>query len=196
MKVESLFDYINTYVSLTAHEKNILTSKITFRSYLKNQYIVQQGDVCKSVSFVLSGCTRVFFIDKKGQEQIISFGIKDWWVADISSFVTQQSADYNVQCLENTEVIQFSYSIIEELYEEIPKMERFFRKIIERSLVASQKRIVRGFSLTAKERYIYFKENYPEIEKRVPQYMVASYIGITREFLSKIRKEMAKDNAN
>ncbi|CAL2105072.1 hypothetical protein T190115A13A_120067 [Tenacibaculum sp. 190524A02b] len=95
--------------------------------------------------------------------------------------------------MENTEVIQFSYNTIEELYEEIPKMERFFRKIIERSLVASQKRIVRGFSLTAKERYIYFKENYPEIEKRVPQYMVASYLGITREFLSKIRKEIAKE---
>ncbi|CAL2076818.1 Crp/Fnr family transcriptional regulator [Tenacibaculum sp. 190524A02b] len=193
MKVESLFDYINTYVSLTANERNILRSKITFRSYLKNQYIVQQGDICRKVSFVLSGCTRVFFIDKKGQEQIISFGIKDWWVADIGSFVTQQAADYNVQCLENTEVIQFSYNTIEELYEEIPKMERFFRKIIERSLVASQKRIVRGFSLTAKERYIYFKENYPEIEKRVPQYMVASYLGITREFLSKIRKEIAKE---
>ncbi|CAL2105071.1 hypothetical protein T190115A13A_120066 [Tenacibaculum sp. 190524A02b] len=77
MKVESLFDYINTYVSLTANERNILRSKITFRSYLKNQYIVQQGDICRKVSFVLSGCTRVFFIDKKGQEQIISFGIKD-----------------------------------------------------------------------------------------------------------------------
>ena len=101
--------------------------------------------------------------------------------------------DYNIQCIENTELFQISYDIIEELYIEIPKLERFFRKIIERALVASQKRIVSNFSLTAKERYLLFKETYPKIEQRVPQYMIASYLGITKEFLSKIKSQLIQN---
>jgi CRP-like cAMP-binding protein len=109
----------------------------------------------------------------------------------MGSFIAQKPADYNVQCIENTELIQISYEANEELYILIPKLERFFRKIVERALVASQKRIVRNFSMSAKERYLIFKENYPKIEQRIPQYMVASYLGITKEFLSKIKSQLA-----
>jgi CRP-like cAMP-binding protein len=151
---------------------------------------VQQGDICSYSSFVVSGCTKTFYMDADGQEHIVMFSIEDWWTSDMGSFISQTPADYNVQCIENTELIQFSYDIIEELYLEIPKLERFFRKIIERALVASQKRIVRNFSLSAKEQYLLFKENYPKIEQRIPQYMIASYLGITKEFLSKIKSEL------
>jgi CRP-like cAMP-binding protein len=119
------------------------------------------------------------------------FSIENWWTADMGSFITQTPADYNVQCIENTELILFAYDIIEELYTKIPKLERFFRQIIERAFVASQKRIVRSFSLTAKERYKYFSKQYPEIEQRIPQYMLASYLGITKEFMSKIKGQLA-----
>ena len=105
-------------------------------------------------------------------------------------FTTQTPADFNVQCIENTEFIQFSYDNQDELFRQIPKLERFFRKIIEKGLVASQKRIVRNFSLSAKEQYIYFKTKYPKIEERIPQYMIASYLGITKEFLSKIKSQI------
>jgi len=189
-KAQPLLNYIDRYVSLTKEEETILLSKVSYRKYLKGQYIVQQGDVCKYSNYLISGCTKTFYMDDNGQEHIIMFAIEDWWTSDIGSFITQTPADYNVQCLENTEVIQFQYHNQEELFHEIPKLERLFRKMLEKALVSSQKRIVKGFSLTAKEQYLYFKEQYPTIEQRVPQYMIASYLGITKEFLSKIKSQL------
>jgi len=190
MNNKSLLDYINKYINLTVEEETILLSKINHRNYLKDQYIVQQGDICKSANFIISGCTKTFYMDKEGQEHIVMFSIEDWWTSDLGSFITQTPADFNVQCLESTELIQFTFDNLEELYAEISKLERLFRKIIERAFVASQKRIIRNFSLTAKERYLIFKEAYPKIEQRVPQYMIASYLGITKEFLSKIKSQL------
>ncbi|MDO6811589.1 Crp/Fnr family transcriptional regulator [Tenacibaculum soleae] len=193
MHTTSLLNYIHKYINLTSDEEALLLSKIVRRKYLKDQYIVQQGDICKTECFILSGCTKTFYVDDEGQEHIVMFAIEDWWTSDMGSFITQTPADYNIQCIENTELFQISYNIIEELYIEIPKLERFFRKIIERALVASQKRIVSNFSLTAKERYLLFKETYPKIEQRVPQYMIASYLGITKEFLSKIKSQLIQN---
>ncbi|WBX71168.1 Crp/Fnr family transcriptional regulator [Tenacibaculum retecalamus] len=193
MHTTSFLNYINKYIDLTSDEEALLLSKIVRRKYLKDQYIVQQGDICKTECFILSGCTKTFYVDDEGQEHIVMFAIEDWWTSDMGSFITQTPADYNIQCIENTELFQISYDIIEELYIEIPKLERFFRKIIERALVASQKRIVSNFSLTAKERYLLFKETYPKIEQRVPQYMIASYLGITKEFLSKIKSQLIQN---
>ncbi|MDO6743203.1 Crp/Fnr family transcriptional regulator [Tenacibaculum soleae] len=193
MHTTSLLNYIHKYINLTSDEEALLLSKIVRRKYLKDQYIVQQGDICKTECFILSGCTKTFYVDDEGQEHIVMFAIEDWWTSDMGSFITQTPADYNIQCIENTELFQISYDIIEELYIEIPKLERFFRKIIERALVASQKRIVSNFSLTAKERYLLFKKTYPKIEQRVPQYMIASYLGITKEFLSKIKSQLIQN---
>ncbi|MFD0761918.1 Crp/Fnr family transcriptional regulator [Lutibacter aestuarii] len=190
MKEQPLLNYIKNYISLTEEEEEILLSKISYKKYLKGQYLVQQGDVCKHEYFILSGCTKTFYMDNEGQEHIILFAIEDWWTSDMGSFIAQKPADYNVQCIENTELIQISYEANEELYIQIPKLERFFRKIVERALVASQKRIVRNFSMSAKERYLIFRKNYPKIEQRIPQYMVASYLGITKEFLSKIKSQL------
>lgn len=194
MKAKPLLDYINNYITLTDKEEDFLISKIVFRKYLKGQYIVQQGDVCKHINFITKGCTRTFIVDQNGNEQSIMFAIKDWWCSDMGSFITQKPADYNVQCYEDTELIQLPYQTIDQLFENIPKLERFFRKVTERALIASQKRIVENFSLSAKQRYLIFQEKYPEIEKRIPQYMVASYLGITKEFLSKVKSQLIQDN--
>ena len=190
MKYQAPLDYINKHVNLTADEEAFLTSKVSYRKYLKGQYIVQQGDVCKYECFVISGCTKTFFVDEEGQEHIIMFAIEDWWASDLGSFITQTPADFSVQCIENTEFIMFSNDDIEDLYSEIPKLERFFRLIIERAFVASQKRLIRNFSLSAKDRYLYFKKQYPKIDQRIPQYMIASYLGVTKEFLSKIKGQL------
>lgn len=190
MLAQPLLDYINKFVSLTENEQNFIASKVVYRKYLKGQYIVQEGDVCKYQGFIVSGCTKTFYVDDNGQEHIIIFAIENWWTADIGSYITQTSADYNVQCIENTEMIQIPFDVREELFEEVPKLERFFRMIIEKGFIASQKRIVRNFSLSAKERYLIFKQSYPKIEKRIPQYMLASYLGITKEFLSKIKSKL------
>jgi len=190
MKHQALLDYINKHVNLTAVEEAFLTSKVSHRKYLKGQYIVQQGDICKYECFVISGCTKTFFVDEEGQEHIVMFAIEDWWASDLGSFITQTPADFSVQCIENTDFIMFSNDDIEDLYSEIPKLERFFRLIIERAFVASQKRLIRNFSLSAKDRYLYFKKQYPKIDQRIPQYMIASYLGVTKEFLSKIKGQL------
>lgn len=191
MNAQPLLIYINKYISLTEEETLFLISKVTFRKYLKGQYIVQQGDICKKQCFIISGCTKTFYMDAGGQEHIVLFAIEDWWTSDMGSFITQAPADFNVQCIENTELIQIMYEDNEEILREIPKLERFFRKIVESAYAASQKRIIRSFSLTAKEQYLFFKEQYPTIEQRVPQYMIASYLGITKEFFSKIKSQLA-----
>lgn len=190
MNSKPLLNYISKYITLTKQEESFLLSKVKFRKYLKGQYIVQQGDVCKYSSYLISGCTRTFFVDRKGQEHNIMFAIEDWWTSDMGSFVTQTPADYNIQCIEPTEVIQFFQGYQEELLQQIPKLDGMFRKMLENALVSAQKRIVRNFSLSAKEQYVYFKSLYPSIEQRVPQYMIASYLGITKEFLSKIKSQL------
>lgn len=193
MNSKPLIDYFNRIVTLTNKEEEMIREKVIYRRYLKDQYLVQQGDVCKHINFIVKGCVKLFYASPDGLEHILMFAIEDWWASDMGSFITQTPADYNVQCIEKTELIQLNHSDLEELFISIPKLERCFRKITERSLVASQKRIVRNFSKTAKERYLFFKENYPSIENRIPQYMLASYLGITKEFLSRIKSQIAKE---
>ncbi len=193
MNNKPFLEYINKIISLTAEEETILLSKIVHRNYHKDQYITQQGDVCRTVNFIISGCTKTFYMDGEGHEHIVLFAIEDWWTSDLGSFITQAPADFNVQCIEHTELIQFTYKNLEELYKEVPKLERLFRKIVERAFVASQKRIIRNFSLTVKERYQIFKKTNPKIDQRVPQYMIASYLGVTKEFLSKIKSQIIQN---
>ncbi|MBR9757818.1 MAG: Crp/Fnr family transcriptional regulator [Algicola sp.] len=194
MNFKPLLDYIAQYVALSEEERDFLVSKLRYRRYLKGQFILQQGDVSKTECFIVKGCTKMFFVDDEGQEHIVMFSIEDWWTSDLGSFSAQIPSDFNVQCLEDTETIQFHIDVIEEVFERIPKMERFFRKIIEKAYVSSQKRIVRNFSMAAKARYLYFRETYPKMERRIPQYMIASYLGITKEFLSKIKSQLAYDD--
>ena len=153
---------------------------------------MQGGDICRYQTYIVSGKVRIFYLDDNGNEHIVMFGIENWWAGDLGSFITQTPADFNVQCLDNTQVIQISYEASEELYKEVPKIERFFRLIIQRAYANLQRRIVRNYSLSAKERYLLFCAEYPEIVQRVPQYMIASYLGISKEFLSNIRSQILK----
>lgn len=192
MNEEFFFKYLSEFISLTDEEKDILVPLLKHRKYLKGQYIVQQGDNCIYNSFVIKGCLRTYHVDSQGQEYIIRFAIENWWTADMGSFINNTPADYNVQCLENTEVLQFSYNTLQKIFDLIPKFERFFRIIIQNAFVASEKRIVTNFSLDAKERYLIFSRLYPQLEQRVPQYMVASYLGITKQYLSEIRNQITR----
>jgi len=193
MEINPFLDYIKQHIELTADEESILISKVKVKKYLKGQFVVQNGDVCKYENFVLSGCLKTFYIDNDGQEHIVMFAIENWWTADLGSFITQTPADLNVQCIENSELVQIHHSDLEQMYLDIPKLERFFRIIIQKAFVAAQQRIIRNFSLPAADRYIQFRQQYPKIEQRVPQYMIASYLGITKEFLSKIRSQHAAE---
>lgn len=193
MSIKPLLIYINNYINLSSEEEIYLENNLKVRRYLKKQYILQQGDVCKTSSFILSGCVKMFYLDQEGQEHIIQIGVEDWWTSDIASFINQEPSSFNIQCLETTNLAQFEYEKMEMIFEKIPKLERFFRKIVEKGLAATQQRIIRNFTMPAKDRYLYFKKNYPQIEQRIPQYLVASYLGITKEFLSKIKSDLASE---
>jgi len=190
---ETFFGYLNQYITLAEDEEIMVASKLKHRSYLKGQYIVQAGDVCKYQTYIVSGKARSFYLDHKGNEHIILFAIENWWIGDLESFINQTPANFNVQCLENVKVIQLAHAELEQLYNELPKMERFFRIVTQRAYASMSKRIVRNYALSARERYILFCEEYPQIAQRVPQYMIASYLGITKEFLSNIRNQIAKE---
>lgn len=190
MDLAPLLKYINHITPLSTEEEEKVAARFRIRKYLKGQFVVQNGDVCKYENFVLKGCLKQFYIDNEGLEHIVMFAIEDWWAGDLGSLVNQSPSDFNTQCLENSELAQIHFEDLQTLYEEVPKMERFFRIIIQRAFIASQKRIIHNFSLPAKERYLQFRQMYPLIEQRVPQYMIASYLGITKEFLSKIRSQL------
>jgi len=193
MNIEPLISYMTQFIDLSSQDIETLSQRTTYRKYLKGQFVVQQGDVCRYENFVVKGCLKTFYADAEGQEHIVMFAVENWWASDLGSFISQTPADYNVQCLENTEVIQFSFEELENLYARIPKLERFFRLIIQKAFVSSEKRIVRNFTLPARDRYLKFREQYPQIDQRVPQYMIASYLGITKEFLSKIRSQLISE---
>lgn len=195
MEYQLFLDYLAQYIRLTPDEKALLLSKVRYRRFWKGQYLVQEGDICYFESFVLSGCLRTFYTDQMGDEHVISISVEQNWAGDTGSFITQKPAQFSVQCIENTELLQLSYQNLEELYEKIPKLERFFRIIFQKALITSEKRIAFNFSLPARERYLNFQKEYPYIEKRVPQYMIASYLGISKEFLSKIRNQQVPEKS-
>ncbi len=188
-----LINHINRRIILTEDEQQAIIPHLNLRSYLKGQYIVQEGDVSRNETFIVSGKVRSFYLDDKGNEHIVAFGIEDWWINDICSYTTQTPAEFNIQCLEPTEVIQISRDKMEELFILAPKLERYFRLIIQKAYANMSKRIVNNHAQSAKERYLSFIGTYPDIANRVPQYMIASYLGITKEFLSSLRKQIHSD---
>ena len=148
--------------------------------------------MCKYIGFVNSGCLREYKIDNKGVEHILQFAIEDWWVSDLNSFLTGLPASYNIDALQDSDVLLLEKSAREELLKNCPKMERFFRLLIEANHVASQQRIVDSLSASAEERYLKFIKTYPQLLEQLPQNQIASYLGITPQSLSRIRKELTQ----
>jgi len=193
MSKEILINHIKKYIDLTYQEELMLLEKIILRKYLKGQFVIQEGDVCRNDSYVISGCLVTFCVDGSGREHVLNFAIENWWTADFGSFIKQSPAKYNVKCIENTVLAQISHNDYEELFVKIPKLERFLRLLVQKEYVDAENRVIDNFMLTAKERYVIFCKRFPEIEQRVPQYLIASYLGITKEFLSKIRKQIKNE---
>lgn len=191
MNYNSISEYINRYITLTDQEVNIFQSLSRTKKLRKRQFLVEEGEICRYENFVTNGCLRCYYVDPDGNEHIVQFAIEGWWIADLHSFLRQSPAHFNVDAIEPSEVIQIEYGNLQELYQRVPKFERFFRLIIQRAFIAAQERIMDSYSKDARRRYIEFSDRYPEIERRVPQYMLASYLGISAEFLSKIRRGLA-----
>ncbi len=158
----------------------------------KRQYYLQEGDICKNVAFVTKGCLRSYNVDQNGHEYIIQFAIEDWWMSDMESFSKQKPAVVNIDALEHTDVLMIAKPDLDRLLIEVPKFERFFRILAENAIIAHQTRIRESIALYASERYSNFVARYPKMAQRLPQTQIAAYLGITPEFLSKIRSELAK----
>jgi CRP-like cAMP-binding protein len=182
-----IISYISRYVELTDDEISYFTSFLKITKVKKRQFIVQPGFVCKHKSYVLKGAFRGYLVDNEGKEHTLSFAIEDWWISDYSSLIYQEPATLFVEALEDSILIQIDYEDEQTFLKEIPKLEKFERIITQRSLAFHQKRLLSNFTKTAEERYDEFINKYSAIAKRVPQYALASYLGFSTEYLSKIR---------
>jgi len=187
---ELLYSHFQQYISLTEEEFEVCKSFFTYKKLRKHQYILQEGEVSRFESFILSGCTRTYEIDERGQEHVIFFGLETWWVGDLHSFITGKPSRYAIDCLEDTEMLQISCADMHRLYEVVPKMERFFRLVIQKAYIAATERIHSNLSKQAAERYQEFIEKNPEIAQRVSSHQIASFLGITPQSLSRIRSQL------
>ena len=187
-----LREHIERRVHLTDEEFNICSGYFIPKKFKKYQFLLNEGDVCRYLGFVNSGCLREYTIDKKGNEHIIQFAIADWWVSDLHSFLSGLPANYNIDVLQDSEILLLEKSAREELLDNCPKMERFFRMLLESNYVATNRRVADSLSETAEERYLKFIKTYPKLFEIVPQNQIASYLGITPQSLSRIRKELSR----
>jgi CRP-like cAMP-binding protein len=176
-------------VHLTPEESDILQSLFVHKKYRKHQYILQEGEVCRYEHFVIKGIARKYEVDEKGQEHILLFCPEDWWTGDLYSFLTGQPSPYNIDCLEDTEVLRISKPDLDLLYEKVPKMNLYFRLLFQNSIIAYNKRLGSALSKDGLERYEEFIDRYPHIEQRVPNHQIASFLGLTPQSLSRIRKQ-------
>lgn len=186
---ETLIRSFSKYVRLTDEEAGVVQSLFTAKKFRRRQYILQEGDVARHETFILHGVTRTYEVDEKGQEHVVQFGLEDWWVGDLFSFLTGTPSHYNIDCLEDTGVLQITKQNLEALYERVPKMERHFRIIIQNAFIAATSRVASSLAKSAAERYDEFVAQYPQIEQRVPNHQIASYLGITPQSLSRIRAQ-------
>lgn len=161
----------------------------------KKQYLLQDGDVCKYTAFVEKGLLRTFTIDEKGNDHVLQFSMEGWWVADLYSFYTGEASPYNIEALEDCELLLITEPNYEILLNRIPKLERYFRILIQNNLISTQRRLMDSMSVQAEEKYLKLLKNFPDCLQRIPQHMIASYLGITRETLSRIRGNIAGKNA-
>jgi CRP-like cAMP-binding protein len=180
-------NYIARHVTLTTEEEERFTSLLKITKVKKKQYIVQPEFVCRYRSYVYKGAMRAYLVDDNGQEHSIAFAIEDWWISDYNSYIFQEPATLFVEALEDTTLIQIDYNAEQLLKNEIPALEKFFRIITERSLAFLQRRLLSNLSKTAEQRYNEFVTKYPLMLQRIPQYALASYLGISTEYLSKLR---------
>ncbi len=190
----SIENHMSRFVDLDEEARAALNKIVKTRKIRRRQFIVQPGFTCTHQSHVIQGALRVYFISSEGTDHTIQFAIEDWWISDFYSYVHQRPASLYVEALEDSTIQQIGFEDTEKLCADFPVFERFFRLVAQKAFAFSQRRVLSNLEKTAEERYLEFAELYPSIVQRVPQYMLASYLGMTPEFLSKIRKKLASNS--
>ncbi|MEQ8478099.1 Crp/Fnr family transcriptional regulator [Fulvivirga sp.] len=187
-----IFQNVARFIDLTDEEKDLFKSLLKGGSARRKEFVMRPGKVALYEYFVTKGCLKVYSIDRNGVEHVSMFAIEDFWTGDMASFMLERPCTYFIKALEDSEFLMISKESFERLFREIPKFERFYRNLYQRSLVSYIERTNQGISLTAEERYEIFLSKYPHIANRIKQKDLAAYLGITPEFLSMIRSKMSK----
>ncbi len=187
---ESLFKYFEdkSGITLSNEERNQIEGKFKPKKLRKRQYLLQEGDVCKFSGFIVSGAARMFTIDEKGRDHIVRFGVEGWWMCDSKSYTQETPTTFFIEMLEDTQLLLVTWQHIQELIADVPAVALATKAMDKKSFISSQKRIHSAISLTAEERYEDLIKTYPSFVLRFPQNMIASYLGISPETLSRIRK--------
>jgi CRP-like cAMP-binding protein len=178
---------ITKHIPLNADEADYFVSLLREEEIVKKDFVLKEGQVCKYISFVHSGMLRAYYIDTAGRESTIMFAMSDWWITDMYCFVNRQPAMLYIEAVEDSQIFQLSLDNLDKLYVNIPKFERFFRILLQNAYIREQLRMIQNLSLPAKDRYENFMTKYPGVAGKVTQKQIASYLGITPEFLSMIR---------
>lgn len=190
MDYSQILKALSRHVDLNSEEKRDFTSRLVLKKMVPKEIILREGEICKYSTFVIKGTLRSYTVDKNGFEHVLNFAPEGWWIADMYSLLAQKPGVLTIEAMEESEAFTLSKNDQEQLYLNIPKLERFFRILTENSLVANQQRLIDNLSLTAQERYLKFCQTYPGLIDKVAQKLVAAYIGVTPEFLSKMKKRI------
>jgi CRP-like cAMP-binding protein len=188
--IQQLINYFKHLFPLDDKECGEITSRLAARKIRRNQFILQDGDVCRHFTFVVSGCFKMFAVDKNGKAHNLQFAAENDWITDLSSFYSEKASTVFIEAIERSEILQIKHDDLLYLYVNYHKFDHNFRVIIEQKYIEVQNRVLQNISSTAEERYITFLRQYPDLSSRLPNTQIASYLGITPEFLSKIRREM------
>ena len=191
--VQPLLDYFEKLIPLSQEEKELVRAKFHSHLFLKRQFALQHGDVCEYFDFVVRGCLRLYKVDDKGAVHVLQFATEGYWILDLTSFHKRLKSELDIDALEDTVVLRIAYEDLIDLYMKAPKFNRIFRVLLENHFMQQQERIGQLFSSTAEERYRSFLETYPHLPNRIPQVHIASYLGVTPEFLSRIRSRKVKE---
>ena len=186
-----LFANIDKKIALTEEEKALCQTFFTHKKLRKKQYLLQEGDVCKYTAFVNKGLLRSYTVDANGIEHIVQFALEDWWMANMYSFLTGEPSACHIDAMEDSELLLITKPAQDDMVLQIPKMERYLRLLMQSHLVALQRRVISSLNFTAEDKYLQLLSLSPNIVQRVPQHQIASYLGITPETLSRIRRQIS-----
>ena len=191
---EALFRYINNYTTTPLSESEFESIKAVLipKKIKKKSFFLQEGDLCKYFAFIVKGAMRQYFVDEKGVEHIVYLGIENWWAGDRESWVMHSPSNYYIEAWEDCELLLITRYHTLELMKQFPAFGEMVRQMDDRNNIASQKRIASYISLTAEKRYIDFTRSHPNFLERFPQHVIASYLGITKDTLSRVRAQLSK----
>ena len=192
MNTEPIINYFSNILPLENEEIDALKKVFIERRVKRRQFILLEGDVCTLNTFVVEGCFRMYFVDEKGKEHNIQFAVENWWIGDIGSFHSEEPSKLYIEAIENSVILQIKKQDQLDLFVNHPKFNQIFRVFTENALVTYQRRVLQNISSTAEERYLDFLKRYPFFFNRISNVQIASFLGVTPEFLSTIRKKIAK----